>query len=124
MAGLGRKVFTAGEILTAANVNGYLMDQSVMVFDDAATRDATLPTPSQGMVVILRDSNVLFKYTGAAWVEIDGFKTAGTAGNLLVSDGTSGLVYLPNAAAGEVLTATGSGVEFREPLSPFLLMGA
>jgi hypothetical protein len=38
MAGLGRRVFSAGEVLTAANVNGYLMDQSVMVFDDDAAR--------------------------------------------------------------------------------------
>jgi hypothetical protein len=124
MAGLGRKVFTAGEILTAANVNGFLMDQSVMVFDDDLARTAAIPSPTQGMVAILRDSDTLFKYTGAAWVEIDGFKTAGTAGNLLLSDGTAGLVYLPNADDGQVLTANGTGVEFREPLSPFLLMGA
>jgi len=34
MAGLGRKVFAAGEVLTAANVQGYLQDQAVMVFDE------------------------------------------------------------------------------------------
>jgi hypothetical protein len=124
MAGLGRKVFTAGEILTAVNVNGFLMDQSVMVFDDEAARTAAIPSPTQGMVAILRDSDTLFKYDGAAWVEIDGFKTAGQPGELLVSAGTAGLVYLPNADEGQVLTATGTGVEFREPLSPFLLMGA
>jgi hypothetical protein len=37
MAGLGRKVFAAGEVLTAANVGGYLMDQTVMVFDASNT---------------------------------------------------------------------------------------
>jgi len=44
MAGLGRKVFTAGEVLTAANVNGYLMDQTVMVFAGTAARSSALGT--------------------------------------------------------------------------------
>jgi len=70
MAGLGRKVFVPGEVLTAANVNGYLMDQSVMVFDDEAARDLAIPAPTQGMLVLLRNSNLVLKYDGAAWVDI------------------------------------------------------
>jgi len=42
MAGQGRKVFEANEVLTAADVNGYLMDQSLMVFDDSTARDAAI----------------------------------------------------------------------------------
>ena len=41
MAGSGIRVFASGEILTAAQVNGYLMDQVVTRFADAATRDAS-----------------------------------------------------------------------------------
>ena len=38
-AGLGFKTFTTGEVLTAADVNGYLM-QGVLVFASTAARDA------------------------------------------------------------------------------------
>ena len=58
-----RKVFVAGEILTAADVNANLMDQAVMVFDDAAARTAAIPTPSEGMVTYLKDTDALEKFT-------------------------------------------------------------
>lgn len=67
MAGLGRKVFTAGEVLTAANVNGYLMDQSVMVFDNEAGRTSAIPTPSEGMFAFLKDTDAFQYWDGAAW---------------------------------------------------------
>ena len=67
MSGLGRKVFTAGEVLAAADVNGYLMDQSVMVFADAAARTAAIAAPSAGMYAHLLSDDTLYKYTGAAW---------------------------------------------------------
>jgi len=66
MAGLGRKTFTAGEVLTAANVQGYLMDQTVMVFADASARDTAIPSPSAGMYAHLNDSDTLFQYNGSA----------------------------------------------------------
>jgi hypothetical protein len=50
MAGLGRKEWSPGDTLTAADVNGYLMDQSVMVFAGTAARASAIPTPSAGMV--------------------------------------------------------------------------
>jgi hypothetical protein len=39
-----RQVFTAGEILTAADMND-LSDQTVMVFDDSAARGSAIPSP-------------------------------------------------------------------------------
>lgn len=73
MAGLGRKVFTAGEVLTAANVNGYLMDQAVMVFASSAARSSVLGTTvSEGMVAFLKDTNELQAYDGAAWNAVGG----------------------------------------------------
>jgi hypothetical protein len=50
MAGLGRKEWSPGDVLTASDVNGYLMDQSVMVFAGTAERGSAIPTPSAGMV--------------------------------------------------------------------------
>jgi len=63
-----RKIFVAGEILTASDVNTNLADQAVMVFDDAAARDTAIPSPIEGMVVYLKDTDAVLSYSGAAWV--------------------------------------------------------
>jgi len=62
MAGLGYKLFAAGEVLTAANLQGYAVDQSVMVFATAAERTSELSSPSQGMMSFLNDSGCIFQY--------------------------------------------------------------
>jgi hypothetical protein len=67
VSGLGRKVFTAGEILEADQVNGYLMDQSVMVFDDATARGSAIPSPSEGMLTYNKDTSGLELYDGSAF---------------------------------------------------------
>ena len=67
MAGLGKKTFAAGEVLRAADVNGYLMDQSVMSFAGTAARGSAIGTASEGMVSYLADSNDVEVYTGSAW---------------------------------------------------------
>jgi hypothetical protein len=71
MAGAGRKVFTPGEILRAADVNGFLMDQAVQVFDDATERDLALGTAvvSQGMVSYVKDVDELQVYT-SEWEQV------------------------------------------------------
>ena len=63
----GRKNFVAGEILTAADVNSFLMDQSVMVFDDSAARTTAIPTPSEGMVTYRKDDNAVEVFDGSAF---------------------------------------------------------
>jgi len=62
-----RKVFVAGEILTAADVNANLMDQAVMVFDDAAARTTAIPSPIEGMVTYLKSADLVEIYDGSAW---------------------------------------------------------
>lgn len=62
MAGLGYKQFASGEVLTAANLQGYAVDQSVMVFATSAARTTALPSPSQGMTAWLNDSGCAFQY--------------------------------------------------------------
>jgi hypothetical protein len=71
MPGLGRRVFTATEVLTAANVNGYLMDQSVMLFASSAVRATAIGTAAEGMVTYRTDFNVLEVYDGASFVGIN-----------------------------------------------------
>jgi hypothetical protein len=72
----GRRTFVAGEVLTASNINGFLMNQVVAVFDDAAARDAAIASPQQGNLVYLKDTDQVQRYTGTAWAPITGGFTA------------------------------------------------
>lgn len=72
MAGAGKKTFTAGETLTASDVNTYLMEQSVMYFGGTAARASAIPTPSTGMTSYIGVTGTatipqLETYTGSAW---------------------------------------------------------
>lgn len=66
----GRKTFVGGDILLASELNGFLMDQSVMVFDNAGARTTAIPSPIEGMVTYLKDSNKLQVFTGASFVDV------------------------------------------------------
>ena len=63
----GFKVFAVGEVLTAADVNDYLMEQSISIFADSTARDAQITSPIEGMFCYLADTNVLQFYNGSAW---------------------------------------------------------
>jgi hypothetical protein len=67
MAGAGRKVFTAGDVLTASQVQDYLQDQAVMVFAGTAARSSAISSPSEGMVSVQTDLDDLTYYNGSAW---------------------------------------------------------
>ena len=82
-AGLGFKDFVTGEVLTAADVDGYLM-QGVWVFANAAARSAAVTSPQEGNYSFLKDTNSTEYYDGAAWVAAGG-------------GGASGLTYITGA---------------------------
>lgn len=68
MAGLGRRTFTAGEILTASNVMGYLQDQAVQVYAGTAARGSAIGTAvSEGMITYQKDNDRLDIYDGSEW---------------------------------------------------------
>jgi hypothetical protein len=71
-AGLGYKEFTTGDVLTAADANGYLASQVVMVFASAAARTSAIASPQEGMISYLKDTNSTEYYSGSAWVAIGG----------------------------------------------------
>lgn len=79
MAGAGSKLFTSGSVLTAEQVNTYLMDQTIMTFSSTSARDAAFggageATLSEGMFAYTTDTNTLWLYTGATdgWVNLLG----------------------------------------------------
>ena len=114
-AGLGFKDFTTGEVLTAADVDGYLM-QGIWVFASAAARDAAVTAPAEGNFAFTKDNNSLWYYDGAAWVasgatgDIEGV----TAGVGISGGGTSGTVTITNSMAtaidakGDLIGGTGA----------------
>jgi len=68
--GDGYRTFNAGDILTAAQVQGYLQDQAVMVFADGTARDAAVTSPTEGMVVYLTSTNFLQIHDGTSWNDV------------------------------------------------------
>jgi hypothetical protein len=62
------KKFTAGDVLTAAQVNTNLMKQSVMQFASATARNTALSGELvEGMVAYLADTDTLTVYDGTGW---------------------------------------------------------
>jgi hypothetical protein len=99
MAGAGYKLFNTGDVLTAAQVNTYLMEQTVMVFADAAARTTALTgVVSEGMISYLKDTNAVEVYNGSAWVSSD---DPNAIQNTIVD------------AKGDLITATASDVPAR-----------
>lgn len=72
------KTFLQGEILTANEVNQYLMDQVVSVFADTSARDnafggAGEPVLTEGRLCYLQSTNAVQFYDGANWQDSPSF---------------------------------------------------
>jgi hypothetical protein len=70
-APLGFKTFATGDVLTAADTNGYLM-QGVWTFASAAARDAAVTSPQEGNMCYLKDTDAVQYYSGSAWTAVGG----------------------------------------------------
>ena len=72
------KKFLQGEVLTADEVNQYLMDQAVTVFADVTARDnafggAGEPVLTEGRLCYLQSTNAVQFYDGSQWQDAPSF---------------------------------------------------
>jgi len=91
----GYRTFNTGDVLTAAQVQYNLQNQSIMYFANAAARDAALTAPivQEGMFAYLADTNTTVYYDGAAWQSFGtGDVTGLTAGNGITITNSGGPV--------------------------------
>ena len=118
-AGLGFKTFTTGEVLTAADTNGYLM-QGVLVFASAAARDAAITSPQEGQCCYLKDTDAVLTYSGSAWVGFDESNAIQNSivdakGDLVAASGADTPARLAVGSNGETLvanSAASSGLQY------------
>jgi len=118
MAGAGYKLFNTGDVLTAAQVNTYLQEQTVMVFANAAARTTALSgVLAEGMMSYLQDTNAVEVYNGSSWVNVGnaGDITEVQAGTgISVASGTGPIPVVTNSMAttidakGDLIVGTGS----------------
>ena len=113
----GYKDFVTGQVLTAADVQDYLMDQSVMVFGGTAARGSALASPTEGMVTYLSDTDTMQVYNGTSWVAVGG--GAAVLSNTPTGTYTSG----GTAYAYYEFTASGTATVTRAGFADVLVVG-
>lgn len=90
-----RQVFTAGSVLTAAQLN-VVSDQTVMSFAGTASRGSAIAVPVEGMVTYLEDTNRLEYYesTAGSWlpINVQDVPTAKTASYTAVAADNGALI--------------------------------
>lgn len=117
------RVFAAGEVLTAANVNDYLAEQAVSTFAGTAARASAITSPTEGQISYLQDTDQLSYYDGSAWVNAPGARptliapqekiniSASTAtGTVSINAATDSVTYYTaNAGANFTINLRGNG---------------
>jgi hypothetical protein len=122
MAGAGFKDFVAGDVLTAAQVDTYLMQQSIMSFAGTAARASAITAPAEGYMTYLQDTDQLSYYTGSAWVnapgknptlyapeEVANISATAATGTVNINSNTDSITYYTtNASANFIINLRGN----------------
>lgn len=115
MAGAGFKTFNAGDILSASDVNTYLMQQSIPVFATSTARDAAITAPTKGMQVYLSSTASLYSFNGTYWLPVAPYSTEAssvtsvtTTATATWSTGTATVTFTANrfVTVSPIVTAT------------------
>lgn len=114
MAG-GYHTFTAGEVLTAANMNAYSRDQVVSQFASTSARDSAITVPVTGMTCYIASadsSEGLYTYNGTSWRKGPGWNAPW--GIVAQASSTSGQTGISSSFADITFaTATWTGISNR-----------
>ena len=107
--GSGFKSFTAGSVLTASDVNNYLMEQSIMYFATTAARDTAITSGSRedGMTVYVGSNDSaegVYCWNGSSWTR-PWNAPWGVAGRALITSST---------ASTAATTVVGSSITFNQ----------
>ena len=96
---------SAGQVLSKIDSTDYntqwKTSDGVRVFADAAARTSAIPTPLEGMVSYLEDSNNISLYNGSSWVPLP-VGSGGTGATTLTSGG-----YLKGAGTSAITSQSG-----------------
>jgi hypothetical protein len=101
----GYRLYTTGDVLTAAQVQFNLQNQTIMYFANAAARDAalTVGVVQEGMFAYLADTNATVFYNGTSWEGIgdmsNGTLTSPKETIEIVAAGSSGTINVDTLTA-------------------------
>lgn len=65
------KTWATGEDVLSTDFNTYVQKQVVSTFADATARTAAIPSPTQGQLTVLLDTNHIEIWTGTAWSTVN-----------------------------------------------------
>jgi len=125
-ANAGYKLFVTGDVLTAAQVQYNLQNQTIMYFASSTARNTALSgVVVEGMFSYLADTNAFEYYDGAAWQSVSnpGDITEVTAGTGLTGGGSSGAVTLSIDTGTTVDLTTAQTLTNKTLTSPLINLG-
>lgn len=122
MAGAGYKLFNTGDVLTAAQVNTYLQEQTVMVFADSSARTTALSgVLSEGMMSYLKSDDKVYKYDGSTWSEVGAAGGGMTLIQETVANANSSISFSGIPSTYKQLLLIWSGIKHSAAGSTFVL---